>query len=311
MAMNRVRRMALKALTLPIDLKKNYKLHRKIIIAAHPYIKTLYHLLDKKITFEGREIPVRIFTPDKKREFKVLVFFHGGGWVAGNIDSYSHICANMANRTGYMVVSVDYRLAPEYPFPAGVEDCYYATEEIIKNHGLFPEKPEEIILIGDSAGGNLAAAVSLLARDRGEFLPSKQILLYPSAYHDHSESSPFPSVKENGTGYILTSRRLCDYMDLYTKKEEDRFSPYVAPLLAHDLSNQPDTLIITAEYDPLRDEGEAYGMRLMEYGNTVKIKRINGALHGFLSLPKHSPYVISCYESINRFLREEIMDETS
>ncbi|MGB8455296.1 MAG: alpha/beta hydrolase [Anaerocolumna sp.] len=311
MTMNRVRRMALKALTLPIDLKKNYMLQRKIIMAAHPYIKPLYNLLDRKIILEGREIPVRIFNPNIRYGFKVLVFFHGGGWVTGNIDSYSNICANMAKETGYMVISVDYRLAPEYPYPAGVEDCYYVTREIFMNHGLFQSNPEEITLIGDSAGGNLAAVVSLMARDRGEFLTTKQILLYPSTYYDHTEKSPFASVRENGTGYILTSKRICDYMDLYINKKEDRYSPYVAPLAAEDLSRQPKTLIITAEYDPLRDEGEAYGMRLKKYGNTVTIERIKDALHGFLTLPKHSTYVMNCYEIINRFLHEENINETS
>ncbi len=311
MAMNRVRRMALKALTLPVDLKKNYRLHRKIILAAHPYIKPLYNLLDRKIMYQDREIPVRIFKPDVNRGFKVLLFFHGGGWVTGNIDSYSHICASMAKKTGYTVVSVDYRLAPEHPYPAGVNDCYYAAREIFMNYSLFQTRPEEIILIGDSAGANLAAAVSLMARDRGEFLPARQILIYPSTYHDHSETSPFPSVRENGTGYLLTAKRICDYMDLYISREEDRYSPYVAPLSAGDLTNQPATLIITAEYDPLRDEGEAYGMRLMKYGNTVTTKRIKDALHGFLALPGHSAYVMKCYRIINRFLHEEIMNETS
>lgn len=308
--MNRFRKMALRALTLPINVKKNYRLHRRIIIAAHPYIKNLYNLLDKRIMCEGREIPVRIFQPEQSQGFKVIVFFHGGGWVTGNIDSYTNICANMANRTGYIVVSVDYRLAPEYPFPAGLNDCYYVAKEIITNDGLLGQKPEEVVLVGDSAGGNLAAVVSLLARDRGEFIPSKQILLYPLVYSDHSKNSPFPSVHENGTGYLLTAKRISDYMGLYIKKKEDRYNPYVAPYLAKDLSNQPDTLIITAEYDPLRDEGEAYGKRLLEFGNKVKIERIPGALHGFLSLPRNSTFVMSCYDIINRFLHEEINYET-
>ncbi len=311
MAMSRVRRMALKALSFPINLKNNYKLHRKIISAAHPYIKPLFKPLDRKIAFQGREIPVKIFRPNVSSGFKILLFFHGGGWVTGNTGSYSYICANMANETGYMVVSVDYSLAPEFPYPAGVEDCYYVTRDIFTDHSLFQAKPEEIVLIGDSAGGNLAAAVSLMARDRGEFLPDKQILIYPITYHDHSENSPYPSVRVNGSGYLMTSKRISEYMDLYLSREEDRLSPYVAPLLAEDLSNQPKTLIITAEYDPLRDEGEAYGMCLRKYGNTVRIERMKDALHGFLSLPKHSVYVSNCYAIINRFLQEEITNETS
>lgn len=303
MAMNRIRRMALKVLSnSAFDMKKYYKQHRKVIIAAHPYIKPLYNLLDSKIMVEDREIPVRIFQPKQKKDSKVLIFFHGGGWVTGNIDSYSKICANMANRTGRVVISVDYRLAPEHPFPAGVEDCYYVVKRLLLNTCQFQAKTEEFVLIGDSAGGNLAAVVSLMARDRGEFMPKKQILIYPSTYNNHSESSPFPSVHANGTDFILTSKRICEYMELYISKKEDRNHPYVAPLLAEDLSNQPRTLIITAEYDPLRDEGEAYGMRLKKFGNNVEIKRMKNALHGFLSLPKRSTVVSNCYEIINQFI---------
>lgn len=306
MAIGRFKKMALKVLTAHLyDLKKNYKLHRKVILASHPYIKPLYNLLDRKIMVGDREIPVRIFKPKKAKEFKVLLFFHGGGWVTGNIDSYTNICANMAQQTGQIVVSVDYRLAPEHPFPAGLLDCYFAAKTIFKDNTLFRSRPEEITLIGDSAGGNLAAAVSLMASETGEFKPTRQILLYPATYHDHSENSPFPSIRENGTDYVMTSKRIQDYMDLYIRNEKDRTNPYVAPLLAKDLSNQPKTLIITAEYDPLRDEGEAYGMRLREFGNTVTITRMKDALHGFLSLPKRKNLVEHCYEIINQFLKDE------
>ena len=312
MAMNRVKKIALKALSRStMDLKKNFKLHRKVIIAAHPFIKPLYNLLDRKIMCGDREIPVRIFKPKQAEGLKVLIFFHGGGWVTGNIDSYTNVCANMANQTGHIVVSVDYRLAPEHPFPAGVEDCYYVAKAIYLDNSLFHSMPEEITLIGDSAGANLAAVVSLMARDRGEFLPTRQILLYPSTNNDHSENSSFRSVLDNGTDYLMTSKRISEYMDLYISKEEDLNNPYVAPLLAQDLNKQPKTLIITAQYDPLRDEGEAYGIRLKKYGNNVEIKRMKDALHGFLSLPKRSVYVTICYEIINRFLHEETLDETS
>lgn len=304
MGFGRLTKIALKALsTNAYDLKKNYKLHRKVIIASHPYIKPLYNLLDRKIMYGEREIPVRIFKPKEAKEFKVLLFFHGGGWVTGNIDSYSKVCVNMANKTGQIVVSVDYRLAPEHPFPAGLEDCYYVAKEIFIDHTLFNCKPEEITLIGDSAGGNLAAVVSLMARDKGDFTPSRQILIYPATYYDHSERSPFPSVKENGSDYVLTSKRIQDYMDLYVKDKKDKKNPYVAPLLAIDLNNQPKTLIISAEFDPLRDEGEAYGMRLKEFGNNVTIERMNNAIHGFLSLPKRSNNVENCYKIINQFLK--------
>jgi acetyl esterase/lipase len=302
--MHRLKKIALKALSYPvIDLKKDYEKKRRIVNALHPYFKPKYKLMDYKITLGDRDIPVRVFLPEQYETVKALIFFHGGGWVTGNIDSYTTICANMANETKHMVISVDYLLAPENPFPKGFEDCYHVTREIFVKK-LLNCKTEDITLIGDSAGGNLAAAVSLAARDRGEFLPTKQILLYPSTYNDHSESSPFPSIHENGTGYILTSKNIQDYMELYVQNEEYRNSPYVAPLISEDLSEQPKTLIITAEFDPLRDEGEAYGKRLKDFGNSAWVYRMKDAVHGFISLPRKSEHVIESYKIINRFLNE-------
>ncbi len=303
--MHRLKKIALKALSYPfINLKKDYKIQRRILNVVHLYFKPLYNLLDYKIMIGDRAIPVRIFRPKKHEIPKALIFFHGGGWVTGNIDSYTHICAHMANQTRHRVISVDYLLAPENPFPLGVEDCYHVTREIFLNHDIMPCKRKDITLIGDSAGGNLAAVVSLMARDRGEFLPHKQILIYPATYNDHSENSPFPSIRENGADYILTAKKIQDYMELYVQNQEDKNSPYVAPLLADDLTDQPETLIITAEYDLLRDEGEAYGKRLMEFGNRAEVYRIQEALHGFLYLPKRSEHVKQCYAIINKFLSD-------
>ncbi|WP_089608773.1 alpha/beta hydrolase [Dehalobacterium formicoaceticum] len=307
--MHPIKKTILKALSYPyLNLKKYYKIYRKLLNAINPSFKPLYNLMDHKVMVGDREIQVRLFQPKKQKSNNVLIFFHGGGWVTGNIDSYTNVCSNMANQTGHKVISVNYRLAPEHPFPAGVEDCYHVTRDIFLNLDILKCKQTDITLIGDSAGGNLAAAVSLMARDRGEFLPTKQILLYPSTYYDHSDTSPFNSIRDNGTDYLLTSKRIQDYWDLYISNDEDRFSPYAAPLLAENLFNQPKTLIITAEYDPLRDEGEAYGMRLREYHNEVKIYRMEDALHGFISLPWDSEHVIKCYNIINQFLNEEIIE---
>jgi acetyl esterase/lipase len=197
---------------------------------------------------------------------------------------------------------VDYSLAPEHPFPMGAEDCYYATREIFLNSELFNCSKDDITLIGDSAGGNLAAVVSLMARDRKEFCPKRQILIYPATNYDHSENSPYPSVIDNGTDYILTSQRIQDYMDLYVPNPLDRLSPYVAPILSEDLSHQPKTLIITSEFDPLRDEGRAYGLKLREFGNDVTIEMIRDALHGFLSNPLSTIEIEKAMGIIRRFL---------
>jgi acetyl esterase len=304
--MNNFKKKVIKIISAPhINLKKNYKSYRKIINILNPPLKTIYKTLDHKIMVGAREIPVRAFFPNGIKYSHVLIFFHGGGWVTGNIDSYTNVCANMANETNSLVISIDYRLAPENPYPAGVEDCYYATKEIFSNLNKLKFKEKDITLIGDSAGGNLAAVVSLMARDHGDFLPRRQILIYPATYYDHSENSPYPSIRENGKNYFLTSRRIQDYMDLYAPNIEDRLSPYVSPILSKDLSNQPKTLIITAKYDPLRDEGEAYGNKLKKFGNQVKIFRINNAIHGFISNPLASEHTKACYNIINKFLNDQ------
>ena len=285
------------------DLKKNYKAERRFInITRYNYLKGFYKTLDREIYSDGHKVPVRVY-PNKDAEF-LMIFFHGGGWVTGSIDSYDRVCSNLAKLTGSIVLSVDYRLAPEHKFPAGLNDCYNAAKEIFAHSGIFGPDTGNIILIGDSAGANLAAAVSLMARDSGEFSVKKQILIYPAVANDHSPSSPFSSVHENGEDYILTSKKVEDYMTLYMRDESDRHNPYFAPLEAEDLSNQPDTLILTAEYDPLRDEGEYFGKRLGQAGNKVRTYRIKGVIHGYFALPKGLSPVSESYSLINKFIRE-------
>ena len=301
--LKRVKKLALKLISKPyFDMKKYYKFGRKFINFINPPKEEIYKMLDHKIIVDDREIPVRVFIPSKNPIPKLLIFFHGGGWVIGNIDSYTNMCANMANETCHTVVSVDYRLAPENPFPAGLDDCYHVVQDICTHPQIFNIDPENITLIGDSAGGNLAAAVSLMAKNKGGFLPSKQILIYPATNYEHTTSSPYASVIDNGTDYFMTSKRIQDYMELYVPNTKDRLSPYVAPLLAKDLSNQPKTLIITAEYDPLRDEGEAYGEKLKSFGNYAIIYRIKDALHGFMTNPLANEDIDKSYEYINMFL---------
>lgn len=303
MAINKMMRAAMRAISRHnIDVREDYQIQRALFNAAHPPIANPYTMWDHKVTLEGRDIPVRIFAPESGLPKNIIVFYHGGGWVTGNIDSYTTVCSRIANRTSSMVVSVDYRLAPEHPFPAGLEDCYAVTREVFRDASYFELPTERIVLMGDSAGGNLAAGVSLMAQERGEFSPNRQILIYPCTYNDHSPESPYPSVVENGESYILTTKRVRDYLSLYLGDSGAFNDPHFAPLLATDLTGQPTTLIITAEYCPLRDEGEAYGKRLQEAGVDVQIHRISGAIHGYFSLPPIFEPVRRSFELINQFL---------
>lgn len=308
MAINKYMRAALKTLsyTEP-SMLENYEVMRRLN-ALKGYgrsIKTCCQW-DHLVPNGDHNVPVRIFAPDPGPLGRpVLLFFHGGGWVTGNIDDYNGLCAELAKSTGQIVASVDYRLAPEYKFPIGLSDCYAVAQSLFKTPNILRAAPEQITLIGDSAGGNLTAAVSLMARDRGAFLPRRQILIYPATQSDHSEQSPFASVKENGADYLLTAKRVAEYMQLYMSVPEDLKNPYLAPLLSKDLSRQPDTLVITAEYDPLRDEGEAYAQALLGAGNRVMLHRMPDALHGFFMLPPRFKHVRLCMAYINAFISEE------
>lgn len=305
MAINSLSRKVLKALSdMEIDVKKHYRMERALNRVVHPSLKLRYEIWDRKIITEGFSLPIRVFSPKQLRSKEIILFFHGGGWVSGDIESYTGVCAGLAQATGRRVMSVDYRLAPEHPFPCGLEDCYRATRELFLHSTPKETAGDRIILMGDSAGGNLAAAVSLMAADCDEFRVKRQILVYPSTYNDHSESSPFRSITENGRDYLLTSKKIQDYQDLYIRSQEDLNNPYFAPFLSENLEGQPKTLIITAEYDPLRDEGEAYGEKLRKFGNDVSINRIDGTLHGFFSFSSWFVPVGECYRLINQFLEE-------
>lgn len=304
MAINKSMRKVLKALSFD-GIEVEASRHLANLKAIDP-MKIFHRTIDGKIYNAGYEVPVRVYLPREKETdgLPVMLFFHGGGWVTESIDNYERICARMAVATNHIVVSVGYRLAPEYKFPVGLEDCYAVAKELYtgKIAGI---DPEQITVIGDSAGGYLAAALSLLARDRGEFLPKRQILIYPALYGDYSDASPYPSVQENGSDYLLTAGKMRDYIELYASSEKDKKNPYFAPLLAEDYKNQPKTLILTAEFDPLRDEGEDYGRKLSEAGNEVEIHRISDALHGYFALGIKYYHVKESFELINEFLRRK------
>lgn len=271
--------------------------------------------LDVKIYNEDYEVPVRLYFPNeqamkkginKGHSYAVLLFFHGGGWVTDSVENYDRVCSQMAQSTGQIVVSVEYRLAPEYPFPTGLMDCYAAAKALYTNRFILNTEPEKITIVGDSAGGNLAAAVSLMARDKGEFMPDRQILIYPALNNCYTEESPYRSVKENGEDYLLTAVKMENYISLYQRSPEDRDNPYFSPLQEKNLKDLPDTLILTAEFDPLRDEGEEYARRLKEAGNYVELHRIPGALHGFFALGIKLFHVQESFDIMNKFLRREI-----
>jgi acetyl esterase len=230
------------------------------------------------------EIPIRIYRPnvsadssDKADALPCLIYFHGGGWVLGTLDSTNAICRAVANRAGCVVVSVDYRLSPEYKFPIPLDDCYAATQWIVANAKDIGIDGTRVAVGGDSAGGNLATAVALRARDEGGPALRMQLLVYPVTDHDFST----PSYEINGDGYLLTKDMMQWFWDHYLTGAKDGKHHLASPLRAKDLSGLPPALVITAEYDPLRDEGEAYATALTAAGVSVTHTRYPGMIHAF------------------------------
>lgn len=232
---------------------------------------------NRQIDVPNGKIPVRIYRATEDPSRPVLTFIHGGGWVAGDVDTHELLCRAISHTSRSVVVSVDYRLAPEHKFPTAAEDCYAAMDWTYKLATSLGGDPNRISLAGDSAGGNLAAVVAMMARDRGSILPRQQILIYPITDSAFSTES----YEQFAEGHLLTRSAMQWFWDQYTTGHADRAHPYVAPLRVANLANLPPALVLTAECDVLRDEGEAYARRLQEAGVPTTLTRYEGMLHGF------------------------------
>jgi acetyl esterase len=226
------------------------------------------------------EIPIRVYTPKGDGPFPVVVFFHGGGFTIGSLTSHDPVARRIAAESEAVVVSVDYRLAPEHKFPAAVEDAFAALQWVAENAASIGGDPTRVAVAGDSAGGNLATVSCLLARDAGGPDVCFQALIYPTT----DARGEHPSVQENGEGPFLTADSMAWFYEQYGSADEDKLDWRASPLLAEDLSGLPPALIITAEFDPLRDEGEAYGEALRAAGNDTTIRRYDGMSHVFIQL---------------------------
>jgi acetyl esterase len=236
---------------------------------------------DRTVPGPAGPVPVRIYTPSAGSAPRpALVYIHGGGWVIGDPDMTDSICRVVANRAECVVVSVDYRLSPEHKFPVPLDDCYAAFTWVADNASSIGVDPARLAVGGDSAGGNLSAAVALRARDEGGPAIRLQLLVYPVT--DYSFDTI--SYKENGDDYFLTRDMMGWFWDHYLTSASDGENPLASPLRAKDLSGLPPAKVFTAEFDPLRDEGEAYVARLVEAGVPVSHTRYDGQIHGFWTM---------------------------
>ena len=237
---------------------------------------------DHRVPVTGGEITVRLYRPAGVGPHPVLVFYHGGGWVIGDLYTHDGICRSIVNAAGCAVASVDYRLAPEFKYPTPVEDSYAGLQWVAANATRIGLDPARIAVGGDSAGGNLAAVMALLARDRHGPRILLQVLIYPVTNHDFNAAS----YRENATGFVLSTEDMRWFWRHYLSREEQGREPSASPLLAKSLADLPPALVVTAGCDPLRDEGEAYAVRLRDAGVAVTLTQYSGMFHGFLRMTR-------------------------
>jgi acetyl esterase len=231
---------------------------------------------DRAVRGPAGDLPVRVYTPEGEAPFPIVVFFHGGGWVVGTLDTYDPLCRALAAAVPAVVVSVGYRLAPEHRWPAAVEDAYAATLWASRHAAELGGAQHRLAVAGDSAGGNLAAVVALGARDRGGPAIAFQLLVYPAL----DAAADTGSWREYAEGFYLTAAGMRWYWDHYLGGA-DGAAPDASPLRAAFLGGLPPALVVTADHDVLRDEGEAYAARLGEAGVAADVRRVEGVVHGF------------------------------
>lgn len=232
---------------------------------------------DRTVPGPAGELPIRVYTPEGQGPFPLIVYFHGGGWTICTLDTHDPICRELCAGAGAVVVSVDYRLAPKHPFPAAPDDCLAATRWVSDHAEELGADPERIAVAGDSAGGNLAAVVALRVRDEGGLALRGQLLIYPSTdLFGETESR-----RVNGQGYGLSTEDMRWFRGHYLADEAHAEHPHASPSRAQSLAALPPALVITAEYDPLRDEGEDYARALQAAGVDARLTRYEGMHHGF------------------------------
>jgi acetyl esterase len=239
------------------------------------------HVEDRAVPGPHGDIPIRVYRPSDEPQLPVFVWLHGGGWTLGSVDVHDPITRNLANRAGCIVVSVDYRLAPEHPFPAPLDDSWAALQWVAEHAAELGGDPARVAVGGDSAGGNLAAVCALLARDAGAPVLALQVLVYPVTDHGFTTGS----YRDNGRGYLLDENQMRWFYDCYTRGGADPADWRISPLQAPSHEGVAPAIVVTAEFDPLRDEGNAYARALQGADVATDLREYPGMIHAFFGLP--------------------------
>jgi acetyl esterase len=267
----------------------------------------VFDVTDRTVPGPAGAIPVRVYRPSAEADRPVVVWFHGGGWALCNLETHDHLCRQLCTDLGAVVVSVDYRLAPEHPFPGPLDDCVAAYAHVASNTAEFHGDAHRIAIGGDSAGGNLAAAACLLLRDGAGPLPRAQLLVYPVTDYEFESRS----MRDNATGYFLEADDMRWFYDQYCPDGVDRGDWRVSPLRAPDVTGLPRALVVTAELDPLRDQGEAYAERLRDAGVDARYVRADGLWHGCFGLHDLVPPARAVWDDALTMLRDALALEGS
>ncbi|MER7364927.1 alpha/beta hydrolase [Nonomuraea wenchangensis] len=262
----------------------------------------LHAVQDATARTAAGEVPVRIYTPADAAAYGLLVYFHGGAFFLGSLETHDHVARSLAKETGLKVISVGYRRAPEHAFPAGLQDCYGVVRWAAEQGGSLAWDGGTLALAGDSSGGSFVAAVAAMAHDDGFDRITHQVMYYPSLDLDF-DVERYPSLRENAVGYGLETAGLKPFNAFYLASGADPADPLVSPIKRADLTGLPPALVITGEYDPMRDEGELYGRRLAEAGVPATVSRYPGAGHGFVQHFSWIPDYHRAFEETVGFLR--------
>jgi acetyl esterase len=269
----------------------------KAITVPRGELEPVAHVENLVIPGPVRDIPVRLYAPEGTGPFPVLMFFQKS-WCAGNLDTHEIMCRSICRGAGCLVLTVDYRLAPEDPFPAGLEDCYASTFWMAAHAAERNGDPERIAVGGESGGANFAAAIALMSRDRGGPALAFQLLICPAADFRVSTAS-----WKDYDGYMIGKGEFRIVRNFYVPIEEERLNPYAAPSLAPNLEGLPPALVITAECDPMRDGGELYGQRLLEAGVPTTVTRYDGMVHSFMHMKTLVPQANQALDEAIQALR--------
>jgi len=266
----------------PAQARLNFRQTFSLLKSVGGIFEKVDSVRELKLPGPAGEIPARAYLPGKETGYPLFVLLHGGGWVIGDLDTADNMARFLCRHVPCAVLSVDYRLAPEHVFPAAVEDSFAAVEWAVEHAGELGGDPKRVLVGGDSAGGTLTAVVAQMARQKGAPKIAGQVLFYAATDGAHLDT---PSYKEFGEKSLgLPTRDIVWFLEQYTPDPKDRLDPRVSPLLAGDLHGLAPALVVTAEFDVLRDEGEVYALRMQVAGVKVKLMRCNGMIHGFLSM---------------------------